>query len=312
VELRRVGTSDLRVSVVGLGGDNFGGVRLDRERSRAVIERALDLGITLFDTADVYGAGDSETILGEVLGNRRAQVVVATKFGAPFGDRSGGAARAYVLRACEDSLRRLRTDWIDLYQVHVPDTATPLDETLAALDELVRQGKVRYLGLSNHASAQVADANRIARAAGSATVVACQDEYNLLVRGVERELIPAMQRFGLGLFAYFPLAAGLLTGKYQHGAPFPTGSRLHGIERFPFAQKYADAAMVARVEPLRAFCEARGRTLLELAFSWLAARPTVCCIPAGATSPEQVTANVEAARWHLEPEDLALVDRLTA
>jgi aryl-alcohol dehydrogenase-like predicted oxidoreductase len=312
VKQRKLGSSGLLISEVGLGCNNFGG-RMDKESSRKVIDHALELGITFLDTADVYGGmGPSETILGEVLGKRRDAVVLATKFGFPM-DEAGtlkGASRRYAYRALDASLRRLRTDWIDLYQVHRPDPATPLEETMAVLDEFVRSGKVRYIGLSNHPAWKVVDAQWIARENRSAPIVSCQDEYSLLVRDVERELIPALEHLGLGLLPYFPLAAGMLTGKYHRGASPPSDARL--AKNSGLAGRYLNDANYEKVESLRSFCEQRGRTLLELAFSWVMARPTVACMMAGATSPAQLDQNVKAVEWSLTADELAEIDRITS
>ncbi len=308
---RPLGPSGLQVSLVGLGCNNFGG-RIDLDASRKVVHKALDLGITLFDTADVYGErGGSETILGQVLGDRRGDIVLATKFGMPM-DEAGvvkSASRRYILSAVEASLRRLRTDWIDLYQLHVPDPLTPIEETLRALEDLIRQGKVRYLGCSNLAAWQVVEALWTSRHLGFNAFVTCQDEYSLLVRDPERELLPAMRAYGLGLLPYFPLACGLLTGKYKRNAPLPEGARLTTTQRL--ADRYLTEANWQMVEHLEDFCATRGRSLLELAFGWLAARPTVCSVIAGATRPEQVEQNVRAFDWALTPEEMAEIDRLT-
>lgn len=308
---RPLGTSGLQVSLVGLGCNNFGG-RIDLEASRKVVHKALDLGITLLDTADIYGErGGSETILGQVLGDRRKDIVLATKFGMPM-DEAGvvkSASRRYILSAVEASLRRLRTDWIDLYQLHTPDPLTPIEETLRTLEDLIRQGKVRYIGCSNLPAWQVVEALWTSRHLGFNAFVTCQDEYSLLVRDPERELLPAMQAHGLGLLPYFPLACGLLSGKYKRNTPLPEGARLTNTQRL--ADRYLTEANWQVVERLEDFCATRGRSLLELAFSWLAARPTVCSVIAGATRPEQVEQNVRAMDWALTPEEMAEVDRLT-
>ena len=310
VELRNLGRSGLRVSAVGLGCNNFGS-RVDRPGARAVVAKALDLGITLFDTADIYGnRGGSEEILGDALGARRKDVVLATKFGVPMDDgEKRGASRRWIMAAVADSLRRLRTDWIDLYQLHWPDPLTPIEETLWALDDLVHAGRVRYVGVSNLPAWQVVDAVWTARSAGLAPVVSCQDEYNLLVRRIERDLLPAIEAHRLGLLPYFPLASGLLTGKYRRGEPPPEGTRLAGAR---FGQRFLTEANVERVERLIAFAEVHGRSLLELAFSWLATRPAVASVIAGATRPEQVEANVGALGWQLGADDLAQIDAITA
>ena len=308
---RSLGKSGLQVSTVGLGCNNFGG-RIDLEAARKVVHKALDLGITLFDTADIYGDdGGSEDCLGQILGDRRKDIVLATKFGMEFG-KTGvmkGASRRYIMSAVEDSLRRLKTDWIDLYQLHAPDPLTPMEETLRSLDDLVRQGKVRYIGCSNLPAWQVVEAQWIARQQGLESFISCQDEYSLVRRDLEGELQPAMQSYGLGLLPFFPLASGLLTGKYKRNAPPPEGTRFATTQRL--ADRYATAANWAIVEGLADFCAKRGHSLLELAFSWLLARPPVASVIAGATKPEQLEQNVKAADWALTPEDLAEIDRLT-
>lgn len=312
---RSLGRSGLRVSLVGLGANNFGG-RLDLPASRAVIDRAIERGITLIDTADAYGErdgrkGGSETVLGEVLGARRGQIVLASKFGLPF-DASGrlqGASRRYIVSAVEASLQRLKTDWIDLYQLHRPDPLTPIDETLRALQDLVSAGKVRYIGASNLPAWQVAQAQAVAREIGSERFISSQDEYSLLRRDAERELIPALQAYGVGLLPYFPLANGLLTGKYRPDAAAPPDSRL--AKNASLAERYLTARDLRVAAALEAFAVERGHTLLELAFSWLAAQPAVASVIAGATTPEQIDLNVRAAGWALSTDDLARVDALT-
>lgn len=308
---RSLGKSGLQVSLIGLGCNNFGG-RIDLEASRKVVHKALDLGITLFDTADTYGErGGSETFLGKVLGDRRKDIILATKFGMPMDDAGilKGASRRYMLSEVEASLRRLKTDWIDLYQLHTPDPLTPIEETLRTFEELIRQGKVRYIGCSNLPAWQVVDALWTARHLGINAFVSCQDEYSLLVRDPERELLPAMEANGLGLLPYFPLASGLLSGKYKRNKPLPEGARLTNTQRL--ADRYLKDANWQIVEHLEEFCAKRGHALLELAFSWLVARPTVSSVIAGATRPEQVEQNVKAADWTLTPDDMAEIDRLT-
>ncbi|WP_046864097.1 aldo/keto reductase [Microvirga massiliensis] len=310
MQLRNLGKSGLRVSTVGLGCNNFGG-RLDLEASRRVVHKALDLGITFLDTADIYGdAGGSETILGEILGDHRKEIVLATKFGMVMSEERQlkGASRRYIMSAVEDSLRRLKTDWIDLYQLHTPDPHTPIEETLRALDDLVHQGKVRYTGCSNLPAWQVVEAQWTSRTLGLNAFVSCQDEYSLLVRDIERELVPAAQAYGLGVIPYFPLASGLLTGKYKHNAPLPEGTRLANTQRL--ASRYMTERNWRKVERLTALCETRNRSLLELAFSWLLARPQVASVIAGATRPEQIEQNVAAAGWELSQDDLAEIDRV--
>lgn len=311
MEQRNLGKSGLRVSLVGLGCNNFGG-RIDLEASRKVVHKALDLGITLLDTADSYGnRGGSEEVLGQILGDRRKDIVLATKFAMPMNDAETlkGASRRYIMQAVEASLRRLRTDWIDLYQLHRPDPLTPIEETLRALDDLIHQGKVRYVGCSNLPAWQVVEAQWTARSGGLNPFVSCQDEYSLVVRDIERELMPAMQAYGLGLLPFFPLASGLLTGKYQRNKPMPEGARLTNTQRL--ADRYLTEANWAIVGRLQDFCAKRGHSLLELAFSWLAARPAVASVIAGATRPEQVEQNVAAVGWALAADDLAEIDRLS-
>ncbi len=311
MQTRALGRSGPQVSTVGLGCNNFGG-RIDAEDSRRVIDRAIDLGVTLFDTADIYGAeyGASETILGDVLGRRRSQVVLATKFGAsPYGFAGKpDASRARIVAAAEGSLRRLRTDRIDLYQLHLPDPATPIEETLRALEDLVRKGKVRFVGVSNFPAPLLAEALWAAKRAGAARLASVQDEYSLLVRGAERGLLPLVEAEGLGFLPYFPLASGLLTGKYAGGGK-PANSRFEAWSGL--GERYMTPANLDRVERLTAFALVRGRTLVELAFSWLLARPGVSSVIAGATSPEQVEQNVAAAGWTLSADELAELDRIT-
>jgi aryl-alcohol dehydrogenase-like predicted oxidoreductase len=306
--LRNLGRSGLRVSLIGLGCNNFG-QRMDLESSTKVIHKALDAGITLFDTADMYGGrGGSETVLGQVLGDRRKDIVLATKFGMPMDDgEKNGASRRYIMAAVEASLKRLRTDWIDLYQQHRHDPLTPIEETLRALDDLVRQGKVRYIGCSNFTAAQMVEAQWAARHLNLNAFISAQDEYSLLKRNLDAENIPTMERYGLGLLPYFPLASGLLTGKHKRGQAAP-GTRL-ATDAFA---RFMDDTNFDVLEKLEAFVKARGRTMTELAFSWLAARPTVASIIAGATKPEQIEANVKAAGWVLSPEDMAEIDKITA
>ena len=309
METRNVGKSGLQVSLVGLGCNNFG--VLDIEASRKVVHRALDLGVTLFDTADVYGnRGGSEEQLGVILGSRRKDIVLATKFGMPMDDSGAkkGASRSYIVEAVEASLQRLKTDWIDLYQLHTPDPKTPLEETLAALDDLVHAGKVRYIGCSNLPAWQIAHAHWAARERGLTAFVSAQDEYSLLVRDIERELAPALGAYGMGLLPYFPLASGLLTGKYKQDGEMPAGTRLALMKRL--SDRYMTQANWQIVGKLEEFCAARGHTMLELAFSWLAARPQLSSVIAGATKPEQIEQNVKAVEWKLSAEEIAEIDRL--
>jgi aryl-alcohol dehydrogenase-like predicted oxidoreductase len=311
MQTRKLGRPGPDVSLVGLGTNNFGG-RIDAAAARLVLDRALDLGVTLIDTADVYGnKGGSEEILGNLLGPRRKNIVLATKFGLPM-DEAGkqhGASRRYIMRAAEASLRRLKTDWIDVYQLHRPDPDTPIEETLRALDDLKQAGKIRFIGCSNLSAAQMEGARSVAGRERLMSFVCCQDEYSLIERGLEKDQVAAMRKYGLGLLPYFPLASGLLTGKYRRDAPLPPGTRLAR------SAHHADELLNDRnwriVEALSAFAAARGHTLLELAMSWLASRPHVSSIIAGATRPEQVEQNVAALGWTLTPADLAEIDRIT-
>jgi aryl-alcohol dehydrogenase-like predicted oxidoreductase len=311
MQKRRLGVAGPEVSLVGLGANNFGG-RIDLAASRLVVDKALDLGVTLIDTADIYGnKGGSEECLGQILGSRRKSVVLATKFGLPMDDggRLRGAARRYVMQAAEASLRRLKTDWIDLYQLHRPDPQTPIEETLRALDDLKQAGKIRFVGCSNLSAAQLEQALGVSERARLVSFICCQDEYSLLERDLEKGLLGAMRRHGLSLLPYFPLASGLLTGKYKRGAALPPGSRLANDP--PRGGDVLNDRNLRRVETLSAFAAARGHTLLELAMSWLANQPFVPSIIAGATKPEQVGQNIAAINWTLSSEELAEIDRIT-
>jgi len=314
ISYRRLGRSGLVVSVVGLGCNNFGR-KLDADGSRAVVDAALDVGINLFDTADIYGTphGTSEEMLGAALKGRRDDVVLATKFGMDMAGMNGpdhGArgSRSYIIRAVEASLRRLDTDYIDLYQMHTPDPATPIDETLSALDDLVHAGKVRYLGNSNFAGWQIADADWTARTTGVTPFISAQNQYSLLHRDVEIEVVPACQHFGLGLLPFFPLDSGLLSGKYRRGEKPAEGTRL-SLERY---QRWLDGADWDTIEALSAYAAERGRSLLDVAVAGLAARPAVTSVIAGATTPDQVRANAAAGTWRLSPEDKTALDELLA
>jgi len=312
MEIRNLGQSGLRVSAIGLGCNNFGG-RIDLEATRKVIHKALDVGITLFDTSDTYGErGGSETVMGEILGDDRKRIVLATKFGMPMDDAGVkvGGSRRYIMQAVEDSLRRLRTDWIDLYQMHQTDPRTPIEETLRALDDLVHQGKVRYIGCSNFPAWQVVEAAWTARTNNLHPFVSCQDEYSLIFRRPEQALMPAARKYGMGLLPYFPLASGLLTGKYRRNAAMPAGTRLANTQRL--ADRYLTERNWHIAEALGDFVEARGRSMLELAFSWLLAQAPVASVIAGATRPEQLEQNVKAGSWTLTTEELAEISRITA
>ena len=311
MELKNLGRSGLEVSVVGLGCNNFGR-RLDKEGTASVVSKALEMGITLFDTADVYGGrGASEEFLGVALQGHRRDVIVATKFASPMGEGPlwSGISRRYIFDAVDASLRRLGTDYIDLYQVHFPDPRTPLDETMRALDDVVRQGKARYIGCSNYAGWQVVESQWIARTHHMTPFISAQNQYSLLDRRVERELVPACNAHGLGVLPYFPLANGFLTGKYKAGEAPPEGSRLAG------AGARADAVLneknFAILGKLEAFAEARGHSVLDVAVGWLASQPHVGSVIAGATSPEQVEQNARAGEWKLSSDELAEVDAIT-
>ena len=313
MRLRRLGRSGLVVSVVGLGCNNFGG-RIGREATAAVVHAAIDHGITLLDTADSYGdpVGSSEELLGEALAGHRDEVVLATKFGKPMGgvaglDWAARGSRRYVRTAVEASLRRLRTDRIDLLQMHEPDPATPIEETLAALDDLVRAGKVLHLGSSQFAGWQVVEAEWTARSRLTSRFVSTQDKYSVIDRAAERELVPACLASGVGLLPFFPLEHGLLTGKYHRGAAAPAGSRLARSTHV----ELLEGAPWDRIEALEKFAAERGRSLLDVAIGGLAAQPAVASIIAGATTPEQVAANVAAGGWEPTTDDLAELDRLT-
>ncbi len=312
MEQRNLGKSGLLVSAIGLGCNNFGG-RIDFDATKQVVHKALDLGITFFDESDTYGdpRGSSEEYLGKILGVRRKDIVLATKFARPM-DGSGrfeGASRGYIMAEVEASLKRLKTDWIDLYQQHQPDPLTPIEETLRALDDLVRQGKVRYIGSSTLAPWQVVEARWTSKHLGLEHFVSCQEEYSLLARGLDRELMPVLEAYGLGLIPFRPLADGLLTGKYRRGAALPPGSRLEKTPRA--AGRYLSDENWTAIERLEGFAAERGRTLLELALSWLLHRPAVASVIAGATTAEQVEHNVRAAGWALSSEELREIDRLT-
>ncbi len=307
MEHRRLGDSGLKVSEVGIGCNNFGG-RCDRTATQAVVDAALTCGVTLFDTADVYGNQQSETLLGEALGTRRQQVVIATKFAMPTGTtvHDRGGSRRHIYAAVEASLRRLGTDYIDLYQMHAPDPDTPIEETLDALDDLVRVGKVRYIGCSNFSGWQIADADWTARTRGGARFVSAQNHYSLLERGIEAEVLPGCDRFGLGMLPFFPLASGMLTGKYHRDEPPPEGTRLANVGRL--AARALNERNFTIVEALQRFATERGHGILDLAFGWLLTKPVVSSVIAGATSAAQVEANVAAASWRLSHDDMAAVD----
>ncbi|MBE7187954.1 aldo/keto reductase [Jatrophihabitans endophyticus] len=313
MDFRRLGNSGLVVSVVGLGTNNLG-MKLDMDGSKEVIDAAFDAGITLFDTADSYGK--SEERLGELLKGRRDDIVLATKFGSDASSRGNGngadwgarGARRYIVKAAEASLRRLQTDWIDLYQMHRPDPATPIDETLSALDDLVRAGKVRYLGSSNFSGWQVAEAEWSARTRHTERFVSAQNQYSWLERDIEDDLVPALEHYGVGLLPFFPLASGLLTGKYRRGEKAPEGSRIQAWGR---EDSLTDETFDT-LEAIDSFAKARGVSMLDVAMGGLAAQPAVASVIAGATSREQVEKNVAAGEWSPTLEDLAELDEITS
>lgn len=303
METRRIGS--LEVSLVGLGCNNFGW-GLDEASSARVVQAAVEAGITLFDTADIYGATQSEVFLGRALAAKRRAVVIATKFGMKVDEARQGARPEYVRRAAEDSLRRLGTDYIDLYQLHQPDPTVPIADTLGALNDLVREGKVREIGCSNFSAAQLREA-RDAVNSGASRFVSVQNELSLLNREAEREVLPECDRLGTAFLPYFPLASGLLTGKYRRGQPAPDGTRL---SQGWAASRFLSDARLAIVDGLTDFARSRNRSILELAVSWLASNPRVASVIAGATSPEQVRQNAAAANWKLTGADRAAIDKI--
>ena len=311
MQIRNLGKSGLRVSAVGLGCNNFG-QRTDLETARNIIHKALDCGITLLDTADIYaGRRNSELVIGEVLGDRRKDMVLATKFSKPMSDDGHlqGASRRYIMRAVEDSLTRLKTDWIDLYQQHDYDPLTPIDETLRALDDLITQGKIRYVGNSNFPAWRIAEAEYVARQLGTHRYVSCQDELSLLARDNEKDVFAAAREYQLGVLPFFPLAGGMLTGKYAGMTDVPADTR---FGKTPYMKdRYLNPRNIAIVEKLQAFATERGHTMLELAFSWLAAQPQVSSVIAGASRPEQIEQNVKAIDWVMSAEDLKMIDEVT-
>jgi aryl-alcohol dehydrogenase-like predicted oxidoreductase len=303
MDLRSLGS--LRVSVVGIGCNNFG-MRIDAAATERVVHAALDAGINFFDTADIYGASKSEEFLGRALKGQRERAIIATKFGMAVDEQRKGARPEYVKQACDDSLRRLGIEQIDLYQLHQPDPNVPIADTLGAMDSLVRIGKVREIGCSNFSAEQLDEAERATKR-GAARFVSVQNEYSVLHREPEKSVLPACERLGLGFLPYFPLASGLLTGKFEPGRPAPADSRLS----LSWTSRFTTEKNVAAAKTLKAFAAAHRHTLLELAFSWLLSRPQVASVIAGATSAEQVRANAAAVNWTLTKQDLAEIDRLT-
>jgi aryl-alcohol dehydrogenase-like predicted oxidoreductase len=309
MEYRNLGKAGVKVSVIGIGCNQFGG-KVDQEGTKAIVNRALDEGINFFDTANVYGnRGGSEEYLGAALEGQRERVVIATKGRYKMGDgpNDQGASRYHILNAVEASLRRLRTDHIDLYQIHEWDEAVRVEEMLRALDDLVRSGKVRYIGASNFDAWQLCRSNDVAEMRGWEQFVTIQPEYHMLEREIERELVPYCAWANIGILPYFPLAGGFLTGKYKRGAPAPAGSR---GEKSPYVQKYLTDANFDKLDKLQAFADSRGHTLHDLAFAWLLSNKQVASVIAGATSPEQVTAHVDAVGWKLSTEELTELQQL--
>jgi aryl-alcohol dehydrogenase-like predicted oxidoreductase len=311
MEFRNLGRSGLQVSVVGLGCNNFGR-RMDPGQTKTVVDKAIEQGINFFDTANVYGPrGLSEEYLGQALQGRRHEVLIASKFGNRWGEgpMESGGSRKHIMDSVEASLRRLGTDYIDLYQMHVPDPSTPIEETLRALDDLVAQGKVRYIGHSNFNGWQSAEAHYVAQMKNYVPFVSAQNEYNLLDRRIERELVPACEKYGLSILPFFPLASGFLTGKYRQGEPPPEGTRLGAAG--PGAGRILNESNFDVLGRLEEFAQARGHTILELAIGWLATKPYVASVIAGATKTEQVEQNVAAGSWRLTAEEMAEVDGMT-
>jgi len=303
VEKRKIGTLD--VSVAGLGCNNFGW-RIDADATAAVVNAAIDSGINFFDTADVYGGGQSEEYLGRALKGRREKVLIATKFGMKMADGKEGAQSAYIRQAASDSLRRLGTDHIDLYQLHRPDPSTPISDTLGALSELVKAGKVREIGCSNFSAQQLREAAQVSLHTGAPRFVSVQNNYSLLHREPEAEVLPECQALGIAFLPYFPLANGLLTGKYRKGQPFPKSSRAED----GFGPKVFTDENLELAEQLRSFAESRGHTLLELSMAWLASRSVISSVIAGAKTPEQVRANASAVSWRLTDAEVAAVNAM--
>ncbi len=314
MEYRLLGHSGLKVSAVGLGCNNFG-MTIDATQTKAVVDAALDHGITLFDTADIYGGkGQSEIFLGKALGKKRSNALIATKFGNAMGDGpyETGGSRRYIMTAVEDSLRRLKTDYIDLYQIHKPDPDTPIEETLSALDDLVTSGKVRYIGCSNFSGWQLVEAQWTASTSGTQPFISAQNRYSLLSREIELDLTEPAEKYGVGILPFFPLESGLLTGKYQKGKKPPKGTRWHAWQgRGAMADAFWSDDKFAQVERLQTACDRDGVSLLELAFGWLLANPSVSSVIAGATKPAQIKKNVEAAAYQPSDQMLDDVDTIT-
>ena len=303
MEFRHLGRSGVQVSTLGLGGNNFG-ARIDEEQSARVLQKAIDLGVNFVDTADVYSNGLSESFIGAALAGQRHQVILATKVGSPVGQgvNQGGASRSYIMQQVEGSLNRLRTDYIDLYQIHLPDPGTPIEETLRALDDLVHQGKVRYIGCSNFLSWQTCEAVWISHTLNLANFVTVQMEYSLLNHDIEREVVPFCQAYRIGIIPYFPLAGGLLTGKYRPGEPVSEGTRFFTVPKYK--ERFLTERNFSLVARLERFASDRGHTLSELAIAWLLGNPLVCSVITGAMKPEQLVANAKGAEWHLTSREM--------
>jgi aryl-alcohol dehydrogenase-like predicted oxidoreductase len=314
MEYRNLGQSGLQVSSVGLGCNNFG-MLMNQQQTNAVVAAALDEGITLFDTADIYGGkGKSETQLGKALGKRRDQAIIATKFGNPMGDGpyETGASRRHIMNSVEASLKRLNTDYIDLYQIHKPDPATPIEETLRAMDDLVREGKVRYIGCSNFNGWELVEAQWVSETSGASCFISAQNRYSLLNRDIEHDLIPAAEKYGVGILPFFPLESGLLTGKYKVDQAPKKGTRWHAWkDRGPMADAFWSQDRFEQVDALQALCDQYEHTLLELAFGWLLDNPCVSSVIAGATKPAQIRGNVKAAKFSPAADELVAIDEIT-
>ena len=309
MEFRHLGRSGVQVSTLGLGTNNFGG-RTDAEQSARVLHEALDLGVNFVDTSNSYGDGRSEEFIGTAMVGHRHRAFLATKVGYPLGKSAnqGGASRSHIMQQVEVSLKRLRTDYVDLYQIHYPDPSTPIEETLRALDDLVHQGKVRYIGCSNFAAWQICESVWTSRTLNLASFVTVQMEYSLVNRDIEREVVPFCQTYQIGIIPFFPLASGLLTGKYRPGEPAPEGSRFATTPRFK--DRFQTERNLALVGLLERFARERGHSMTELAIAWLLGNPLVCSVIAGATKPEQVVANAKGSEWHLTLQEMTEVKGL--
>lgn len=310
MDYKTLGHSGLKVSVAGLGCNNFG-AKCDQAETSAIVHKALDLGLTFFDTANMYSAGQSEKLLGVALDGHRKDIVIATKFRMSMGDGpyDQGASRRHIMIAVEDSLKRLGTDYIDLYQIHFPDDETPIEETLDALNDLAHAGKVRYIGCSNFAGWQLVEANRIAKERGWTEFISAQNHYSLLERTIEQELVPAAKAYGVGILPYFPLACGMLTGKYKRSQPMPNDSRL--ALREGLSEMFATQENFDITEKLETFAKDKGKTLLDVAIGWLANQDYIPSVIAGATSPQQIASNIEAANWKMSQEEISEVSHLS-